>query len=175
MHYKRRDSKTWKGSGKVIGVDGQQILIKHGSSYVRCHLSHVTLKYTTDKGVHENWRSCSYLKEKTSNDFNKTYEDSSDSSDNNVSDNYDSDENDFPSEQVDNQNIEHQHDYTNGIQKLTILESRLKSAALNEDESHQLRVLAGQLNWLSYQTRPDFAFDAYQISVNMNKATIKEL
>ena len=69
----------------------------------------------------------------------------------------------------------HQHDYTNGIEKLTIPESRLKNDPLNEDESHHLWVLSGQLNWLSNQTRPDIAFDTCQISVNMYKATIKEL
>ena len=65
VYYKRRDSKKWKGQGKVIGVDSQQTLIKHGSTYVRSNPSHVILKDTTDKGVHENRRSCSDLKEKT--------------------------------------------------------------------------------------------------------------
>ena len=71
MYYKR-DSKKSKGPGKVIVVDGQQILIKHGSTYVRCHPSHVILKDATDKGVHENRRQCSDLKEKTNNDLNRT-------------------------------------------------------------------------------------------------------
>ena len=44
VYYKRNDSKGWKGPGKVIGVDGQQILVKHGSTYIRSHPSHVTLK-----------------------------------------------------------------------------------------------------------------------------------
>ena len=44
VYYKRNDSKRWKGPGKVIGVDGQQILVKHGSTYIRCHPSHTTLK-----------------------------------------------------------------------------------------------------------------------------------
>ena len=44
VYYKKNDSKRWKGPGKVIGVDGQQILVKHGSFYVRCHPSHVILK-----------------------------------------------------------------------------------------------------------------------------------
>lgn len=69
----------------------------------------------------------------------------------------------------------HQHDYTNGIEKLSIPESISKNDTLNEDKSHKLRALAGQLNWLSKQTRPDIAFDTCQISVNIHKATIKEL
>ena len=44
VYYKKNDSKRWKGPGKVIGVGGQQILVKHGSFYVRCHPSHVILK-----------------------------------------------------------------------------------------------------------------------------------
>ena len=44
VYYKRNNSKRWKGPGKVIGVDAQQILVKHGSFYVRCHSSHVILK-----------------------------------------------------------------------------------------------------------------------------------
>ena len=43
VYYKRNNSKRWKGPGKVLGQDGQQILIKHGSNYVRCHPCHVTL------------------------------------------------------------------------------------------------------------------------------------
>ena len=44
VYYKRNDSKRWKGAGKVIGVDGQQTLVKHGSFYVRCHPSHMIFK-----------------------------------------------------------------------------------------------------------------------------------
>ena len=44
VYYKRNDSKRWKEHGKVIGVDGQQILVKHGNTYIRCHPPHVTLK-----------------------------------------------------------------------------------------------------------------------------------
>ena len=47
VYYKRNNSKRWKGPGIVLGQDGQQILIKHGSNYVRCHPCHVTL--TRDK------------------------------------------------------------------------------------------------------------------------------
>ena len=44
IYYMRNNSKRWKGPGKVIGVDGQQILVKHGSFYITCHWSHVILK-----------------------------------------------------------------------------------------------------------------------------------
>ena len=37
VYYKRLDSKRWKGPAKVLGKDGHQILIKHGSNYARVH------------------------------------------------------------------------------------------------------------------------------------------
>ena len=60
----------------------------------------------SDTGVHENRTSCSDLKEKTNNDLNKSYRDSSDSSDDSISDNYDSDEEDVSTEQAEDQNIQ---------------------------------------------------------------------
>ena len=41
--YKRKDSRRWKGPGKVIGYESSNILIKHGSQYVRVHISRVRL------------------------------------------------------------------------------------------------------------------------------------
>ena len=46
VFYKRNDSNKWKGPGKVIGQDGQQVLVKHGSVYVRVHPCRLTLKST---------------------------------------------------------------------------------------------------------------------------------
>ena len=37
VYYKRNTSQEWRGPGSVIGQDGQQILIKHGITYVRVH------------------------------------------------------------------------------------------------------------------------------------------
>ena len=37
VYYKRNDCRKWRGPGKVIGQDSQQILIKHGGVYVRVH------------------------------------------------------------------------------------------------------------------------------------------
>ena len=44
VYYKRNDARKWKGPGKVIGYDAQQILIKHGSVYVRVHPCRVLLE-----------------------------------------------------------------------------------------------------------------------------------
>ena len=61
VYYKRNNSKQWKGLGKVVGQDGQQILIKHGSYYIRCHPCHITAwnkhvgksKDTSDSSVNQ--------------------------------------------------------------------------------------------------------------------------
>ena len=43
VYYKRKDSNEWHGPGTVLGQDGQQILIKHSSYYVRVHPCRVKL------------------------------------------------------------------------------------------------------------------------------------
>ena len=53
VYYKRNDSKKWKGPGKVIGQDSQQVLIKHGSAYVRVHPCRIML----EKKSHEKTRT----------------------------------------------------------------------------------------------------------------------
>ena len=44
VYYKRKDSRKWKGPGKVIGSDSSNILMKHGSNYVRVHSCRVLLE-----------------------------------------------------------------------------------------------------------------------------------
>ena len=58
VYYKRNNRKRWKGPGTVIGEDGQQILVKHGSFYVRYHPSHVILK---DKDVRKRTLRSSHI------------------------------------------------------------------------------------------------------------------
>ena len=41
VYYKRNDNRKWHGPGAVIGKDGCQVLIKHGSYYVRVHTCRV--------------------------------------------------------------------------------------------------------------------------------------
>ena len=50
-----------------------------------------------------------------------------------------------------------------------------KFAQLNKDEARQLRGLAGQLNWIASQTRPDIAYNACEVSVSIKDATINDL
>ena len=49
VFYQRKDSRRWKVPGKVIGYESSNILIKHGSQYVRVHISRVM----SDKGYND--------------------------------------------------------------------------------------------------------------------------
>lgn len=48
VFYKRKDRKEWKGPGVVIGQEGQEVLVKHGSYYVRVHPCRLLLKNESD-------------------------------------------------------------------------------------------------------------------------------
>ena len=67
LYYKRNNSKRWKGPGKMLGVDGQQILIKHGSNYIRCHSSHVTLARNKHIGKSKDTKDSSISQQTTTN------------------------------------------------------------------------------------------------------------
>ena len=41
--FKRAHEKRWRGPGKVLGQDGQQVLIKYGANYVRVRSCRITL------------------------------------------------------------------------------------------------------------------------------------
>ena len=57
-----------------------------------------------------------------------------------------------------------QSSFVSDISPIVIQKGRNKFDKLTDDESHQLRALAGQLNWVANQTRPDVAFGARQAS-----------
>ena len=42
LYYKRKNNSPWHGPGTVIRQDGKQILVKHGSVYVRVHACRIT-------------------------------------------------------------------------------------------------------------------------------------
>ena len=50
-----------------------------------------------------------------------------------------------------------------------------KDSPLTNDEAWQLRGLAGQLNWISSQTRPDMGFGACEVSISIKDAQIGDL
>lgn len=37
LNFKRANNRKWRGPGKVLGQDGQQILAKYGNDYLRVH------------------------------------------------------------------------------------------------------------------------------------------
>ena len=46
VYYKRANDRRWKGLASVLGQDGQQVLVKHGSHYIRVHPCRLTLERT---------------------------------------------------------------------------------------------------------------------------------
>ena len=63
------------------------------------------------------------------------------------------------------------------IQELVISQERRKNkfAQLNKHEAGQLRGLAGQLNWIAGQTRPNIAYNACEVRVSIKDVTINDL
>ena len=68
-----------------------------------------------------------------------------------------------------------QSSYVGDISPIVIEKGRNKFDKLTDDESHQLRALARQLNWVAKQTRPDVAFDAPQASIAATNGTVNDL
>ena len=46
VYYKRANDRRWKGPASVLGQDGEQVLVKHGSHYIRVHPCRLTLERT---------------------------------------------------------------------------------------------------------------------------------
>ena len=44
VYYKRNNNDEWHGPGTVIGMDGKQILVRHGGEYVRVHICRLQVK-----------------------------------------------------------------------------------------------------------------------------------
>ena len=42
VYNKQANDRKWRGPGKVLGHDGQQVSVKHGSTYVKCHPCHLS-------------------------------------------------------------------------------------------------------------------------------------
>ena len=63
IFFKRQCDRKWRGPAKVLGQDGQQVLIKYGSTYVRVHPCRIT-------PARENFTSPESTTNKTSNKTN---------------------------------------------------------------------------------------------------------
>ena len=46
VYFKKINKKRWRGPAKVLGQDGQQVLVKYGSNYVRVHPCRLSLART---------------------------------------------------------------------------------------------------------------------------------
>ena len=44
VYYKRASDRRWRGQAKDLEKDGQQVLVKHGDTYVRCHPCRLSLE-----------------------------------------------------------------------------------------------------------------------------------
>ena len=49
MFYKRENSEQWHGPGTVTGQDGKQILVKHGSNYVKVNTCRMKRAINSDQ------------------------------------------------------------------------------------------------------------------------------
>ena len=70
-----------------------------------------------------------------------------------------------------------QNDYIESVEsiKLSINQKLEKDDSLTSTELRDLRALLGKLNWIARQTRPDLTFDICSVSVNIKKATVKDI
>jgi hypothetical protein len=66
-------------------------------------------------------------------------------------------------------------DYANSIEKVVIDKKQRNEDLLNEKQMTVLRGMAGMLNWISLQCRPDLAFGAHQLAKCGQQARVKDL
>ena len=71
----------------------------------------------------------------------------------------------------------HQDEYINEVRPVEINRERKLALGdkLSSKETRQLRGIAGQLNWVSSQTRPDMAYSACETSVSIRNPTVRDL
>ena len=69
----------------------------------------------------------------------------------------------------------HQKEYIEEIEVVEIDEPNQKDCKLLPHETQQLRRLAGQLNWVSTQKRPDMAYPPSAVSNSIKDATAWDL
>ena len=85
VYFKRAHGKRWRGPGKVLGQDRQQVLIKYGANYVRVHLWHITIDHNpvaTTKQPSKDNTETDNKNESSSSKINQTGSNSDSGSDN---------------------------------------------------------------------------------------------
>ena len=65
--------------------------------------------------------------------------------------------------------------YVQRLQEIQISPDRNSDDTLTGKETNQLRVLSGQLNWLSAQSRPDVSFNSCQIACSIKNAKVSDI
>ena len=65
--------------------------------------------------------------------------------------------------------------YTQSLEEVNTAGLGDKSRPLNPSEISALRHIAGQLNWLASQTRPDLAYDNCAVRVSVSDATVQDI
>ena len=70
-----------------------------------------------------------------------------------------------------------QNDYASELEEIHLQKGRKleKKSPLNEDEAKSLISLAGQINWLSTQTRPDLSYDALELNMCKKQPTVENI
>ena len=131
VYYKRDKIRQWKGPGVVIGQDGQQVLVKHGSTYVRVHPCRLILKGTDSQLSQTNLSNSSLV---THKDINKECQSRTSSNLSLASD----DDNDISviddDENVSNETEENQQTSSN-------IDSRLDSDTVPNEHSLQRKLI----------------------------------
>ena len=69
----------------------------------------------------------------------------------------------------------HQRKYMEEIEIVEIDKPNQKDRILLPHETQQLRRVAGQLNWVSTQTRPDMAYVTSVVNSSIKDATVRDL
>ena len=69
-----------------------------------------------------------------------------------------------------------QSSYANDIDDVNInVNGRSHDAKLDKHELTELRSITGQVHWVSSQTRPDISFDALELSIERNNASVSTM
>ena len=68
-----------------------------------------------------------------------------------------------------------QQQYIDDLTTTEIPVDQDKSDVLDSQEKRELKAIAGQINWISTQTRPDLAYDACEISTSVKNATVEDV
>ena len=69
----------------------------------------------------------------------------------------------------------HQNEYIAEIECIKVDTPSQKERKLQPQETQQLHRVAGQLNWVSTQTRPDMAYAASVVSSSIKDATVRDI